>query len=184
MSSYLPHKNKELWEKNKELFKNEVKEFKELNNIFFKGKCDFFEKIDKDYKNEGNEFIKIYKNLQNLVLNIEKILEPEYDILEKETKGGMELTRKQVALIFLLSFFSIIDESQETERDCNNFGVHKVLESQYGTSFEFGRCFINYLTIVGKWLSENNPILNEKIVYIRDSIELDENIFKEEKKIA
>ena len=96
----------------------------------------------------------------------------------------MELTRKQVALIFLLSFFNIIDESQERERDSNNFRIHKVLESSYETSFEFGRCFLNYLTIIGKWLSENNPILDEKILYIRDSIEFNEKIFEQKKKIC
>ena len=40
------------------------------------------------------------------------------------------------------------------------------------------------MTIIGKWLSENNPILDEKIVYIRDSMELNEKIFEQEKKIC
>ena len=108
MSCYLPHYNKESWEKSKELFKNEIKEFKELNEIFFKGKCDFFKKIDEKYKKEGEDFVKIYKNLQNLVLDLEKILKPEYDFLEKKTNQHMELTRKQVALLFLLSFLVFI----------------------------------------------------------------------------
>ena len=184
MSCYLPHYNKDSWEKSKELFKNEIKEFKEFNEIFFKGKCDFFKKIDEKYKKEGEDFVKIYKNLQNLVLDLEKILKPEYDFLEKKTNQHMELTRKQVALLFLLSFFNIIDESQEKGRDSNNFGVHKVLESIHETSFEFGRCFLNYLTIIGTWLSKDNPILDEKIIYLRESLEINEEIFKEEKKIC
>ena len=185
MASYLPHNNKESWEKTKELFQKEIKELTELNDIFFKVKCNFFKKIDEKYKKEGEEFIKIYKNLQNLILDIDKILEKEYNILLKNAiHEKMELTRKQVALIFLLSFFNIIDVNQESEHNTNNFRVYNVLESTYDSSFEFGRCFLNYLTIIGKWLSENNSILDEKIVYIRDSIEFNEKIFEKEKKLC
>ena len=89
-------------------------------------------------------------------------------MLKKNTKDMRKFKRKEVALIFLLSFFNLIDMSQEKERDTNIFFVFNILLSLTKVKFEFGRCFLNYLTIIGKWLSENNPILEEEIKYIRD----------------
>ena len=181
---YLPHNNNVLWEEIKAKFKECPNNIKDLNKIFFKDKSPFFTEIDKKYKNEGEEFIKIYKNLQNLVLYLES-MPKEIPLLKTNTKGKKEFTRKEVALIFLLSFFNLIDIKQEKERQTNHFRVYKVLLSSNKTTFEFGRCFLNYLTIIGKWLSDNNPILDEKIKFIRDT--LDENNFskfKQETKLC
>ena len=180
--SYLPHSNKQLWEKAKISLTKEPKDIKDINNIFFKGKCDFFDKIDKYHKKEGEEFFKVYKNLQNLALDLENLFpEDNIPLLQKGTEDKYELTRKQIALLFLLSFFNLIDLTQEEKRETNSFSVFQVLLSSNGTTFEFGRCFLNYLTIIGKWLWENNKILDEKIRYYRskktlDTKNLDKNV--------
>ena len=168
-NSFLPHSNKDLWEKTKDKFKQSPKDIKELNDIFFKGKYLFFQEIDKKYKNEADEFLKVYNHLKDLILNLESIMPKEIPLLKTDTKDKRELTRKEVALIFLLSFFKLIDTNQEKERKTNHFCVYQVLSSSKGTMFEFGRCFLNYLTIIGNWLSNNNPILEEKIKFIRDT---------------
>lgn len=167
--AYLPHKNKDLWDKTKELFKITPNNITELNEIFFKGNCPFFEEIDKNYKKEGEDFLGVYKYLQKLALNLENILPVEITLLKKGSQGRNELTRKEVALIFLLSFFNLIDLSQEKDREISHFAVYEDLISLEYRNFEFGRCFLNYLTNIGKWLSKDDPILKEKIKYIRDS---------------
>ena len=168
---YLPHQSKDSLEKLKEAFSKKPKDLIELNTIFFKNKYEFFKEIDKNYKNEGEEFLKIYENLRNLALDIENIIPPEIKIMKKNTKQLEEkiLTRKQVALIFLLSFFNLIDISHEKKYEVNHFAVYEVLKTLDDTKFEFARCFLNYLTNIGRWLSNNNDVLNEKIIYIRDS---------------
>ena len=169
----LPHNNKEFWEKVKERLKIIPNNFKELNNIFFEGKCKFFDEIEKKHKEEGEEFFKVYQYLQNLALNLEKILPETIPILKKNTQDKIELTRKQVGLIFFLSFFELIDFLQEKGLKEHRFIVSQILFSLTQIKFEFGRCFLNYLTVIGKWLSENNIILDEKIKYIRDTNKLD-----------
>ena len=178
--SYLPHENKEYWNKKKELFNTPANTISDLNKIFFGGKAKSLDEIEKNYTKEGEEFMKYYKNLQILALNLENLLPEKIPILLKNTTEKKELTRKEVALIFLLSFFNIIDITQEEERETNFFRVYQVLYSTEKSKFEFARCFLNYLTVIGKWLSENNPILEEKIQYIRDTKEFNEEIFKEE----
>ena len=167
----LPHKDKESWEKTKEKLKDlEPKSITELNTIFFEGKIKFFDEIDKLYTQEGKEFINIFKYLRDLALDLENLMEEEIPLLEKDSfESEYKLTRKKVALLFFLSFLNLIDTKQYKERETNPFVVFQVLSSTYNTSFQFGRCFLNYLTIVGKWMEENNKILNEEIKYIRDS---------------
>ena len=126
----------------------------------------------------------MYNNLKNLALDLENILPIEIPLLKTGTTGKREFTRKEAALIFLLSFFNIIDVSQEKLRQSNNFRVYELLRNTYSSAFEFGRCFLNYLTIIGKWLSENNPILEEKISYIRDSKGFNEKYFEKETKLC
>jgi poly(ADP-ribose) glycohydrolase len=53
------------------------------------------------------------------------------------------------------------------------------LHERDGTNFQFGRCFLNYLTIIGKWLGENNPILEETIAYVRHNIKSRDYVDKE-----
>ena len=145
-------------------FSKTPKTFNELNEIFFNGKSKFFYKIEKNYPKEGEEFLKIYKNLQELVSNIDNILQIEYPLLKKFTKKNkIEMTRKEAALLFLLSFFKCL------ECKSNRFNVYYILLSNSGPAFQFGRCYLNYLTIIGKWLEEKNDILNEKLIYIRDN---------------
>ena len=167
----LPHKDKEFWEKTKEKLKGlEPKSIKELNTIFFDGKIKFFDEIDKLYNQDGKEFINIFKYLRDLALDLENLMEEEIPILEKDSfESEYNLTRKKVALVFFLSFFNLIDTKQFKERETNPFVVFEVLSSSNNTSFQFGLCFLNYLTIIGKWLAEDNKILNEEIKYIRDS---------------
>ena len=180
-NSYLPHSNKDLWEEAKKKFEISPKNIKELNSIFFKNNSPFFEEIDKKHKSEGENFLKYYEHLRKLALNLESIFpNPEISLLKKNTTGKKELTRKEVALIFLLSFFNLIDVNQEKERETNNFAVYQVLLSLYKIKFEFGRCFLNYLTIIGKWLSDDNPILKDKIKFIRNTIKPDIKNFKKE----
>ncbi len=145
-------------------FSKTPKTFNELNKIFFNGKSKFFSEIEKKYPKEGEEFLKIYKNLQELVSNIDNILQKEYHLLKKFTKKNkIEMTRKEAALLFLLSFFKCL------ECKSNRFNVYFILLSNSGPAFQFGRCYLNYLTIIGKWLEEKNEILNEKLIYIRDN---------------
>ena len=161
--AYIPHKNKDLQER----FSIIPNTFSDFNTIFFKGKSSFFEKIEKYHPEEGKEFLNIYKNLKELVLNMETILQKQYPFLKTNTKNKkIEITRKEAALLFLLSFFNCME--------CNSprFIVYNIIVSKYGIAFQFGRCFLSYLTTIGKWLEEkNDKILNEKIIYIRDNCE-------------
>ena len=65
--AYIPQLNNYL----RERFSKTPKTFSEFNYIFFDGKCRFFGEIETNYQKEGNEFLKIYKNLSELVLNME-----------------------------------------------------------------------------------------------------------------
>ena len=158
-------------------FQEKPKKFRDFNSIFFENKCYFFEKIEKEYPKEGEEFLNVYEYLQNLVLDIKNIIKEEIPLLktgEKEAK--VELTRKEVALIFLLSFFNWMIPNT------NRFKVYNIIYSKSKTKFQFGRCFLNYLTVIGKWLKEKNPILDEKITYIRNNID-EESISYSEKEV-
>ena len=95
---------------------------------------------------------------------------PKYiDILKSmENYHKIELTRKQTALLFLLSFFGMIEINNSMR--LNKFVVSQVLFAKNGTPFEFARCFLNYLTTIGQWLSQDNAILEEKITFCRISI--------------
>ena len=108
----LPHKDKNNWNKIFEkYFTKNIKNFSDLNVIFFDGKYPFFNEINKNYKKEGDEFVKVYKYLQKLILNLdEKILPYEIKILKTKENDKLELTRRQVAILFLLSFFKILNK--------------------------------------------------------------------------
>jgi hypothetical protein len=171
----LPHKDKNNWNKICEkYFKKNIKNFSDLNVIFFDGKYPFFNEINQNYKKEGDEFVKVYKYLQKLILNLdEKILPYEIKILKTKENDKLELTRRQVAILFLLSFFKIMNKELR-------FCVYNIISTtKKGVKFEFGRCFLNYLTNIGKWLSEKNPILDEKIKFIRISKNKEPNDYME-----
>ena len=171
----LPHKDKNNWNKICEkYFKKNIKNISDLNAIFFEGKYPFFNEINKNYKKEGDEFVKIYQYLQKLILDLdEKILPYEIKILKTKENDKLELTRRQVAILFLLSFFKIMNKDLR-------FCVYNIISTtKKGIKFEFGRCFLNYLTNIGKWLSEENPILEEKIKFIRISKNKEPNDYNE-----
>ena len=166
--AYLPHKNIQSIQWIKSKFQNIPKDIKDFNNIFFGRQRPFFQYVSKE---EANHFLKYYKYLQKLVLQIEQIFpENELSLLKTKQKFTKHvLNRKQVALIFLLSFFNCI---KLNNNNCNIFMVSNVLFCSSYHQFEFARCFLNYLTQIGKWLSEGNSILEEKITYVRDNIDI------------
>ena len=138
-----------------------------MKHSFFKGKCKFFQKIESKYPKEGEEFLNIYKNFQELVTNMESNLQKEYPLLRTSTKNNkIELKRKEAALLFFLSFFNCIQGNSK------RFNVYYILLSNNEVAAQFGRCFLNYLTVIGKWLEEKkDEILDEKIIYVRDNLE-------------
>ena len=171
MTAVLPHKDENVYKKMQQLFSKPANYLNDINDIFFNGRCALFKLIEKYCPEEGNEFIKIYKYLQKLALNIKEIL-PETEIPYLKTsdkKKYLSLTRKQVALIFLLCFFNLIEDSGKNK---NDFNFYYILSYYEDIAFQFGRCFLNYLTVIGKWLEQGKEdILNEQILYIRDNID-------------
>ena len=80
----------------------------DLNTNFYEGKSNFFKEIEKSFPEDGNEFLKVYNNNRSLVLDINNIFENnEINILKGNITDKIILTRKQVALIFILGFFNI-----------------------------------------------------------------------------
>ena len=167
--SYFPHKFSDIWESIKALFNTEIKTILDINLTFYKGNSKFFKEIEDSYSEEGVEFLKVYNNLRDLVLNIETIFQPEIIILQTSTTDKIILTRKQVALIFILGFFEIFERGQGKLNTNERFSFYNILASNRGADFSKGRCFLNYLTVIGKWLEEKNPILEEKVAYIREN---------------
>ena len=167
--SYFPHKFSDIWESIKALFNTEIKTILDINLTFYKGNSKFFKEIEDSYPEEGIEFLKVYNNLRDLVLNIETIFQPEINILQIGTTDKIILTRKQVALIFILGFFEIFERGQGKLNTNERFSFYNILSSSRGADFSKGRCFLNYLTVIGKWIEEKNPILEEKVAYIREN---------------
>ena len=168
--SYLPNKFEDIWQKTKELFNKEIKTISDLNTTFYKGDSDFFTEIEKSFPEDGNEFLKVYNNIRSLVLDINNIFEKdEFNLLISNTTDKIILTRKQVALIFILGFFDIF--SIDIEKMCVNLRFHFgfITSSKGGANFAKGRSFLNYMTTIGKWLEEKNKILEEKVTYIRET---------------
>ena len=166
----LPHSNPVVLQNIINSFSVPIIDMNQLNLIFFGNKCCFFPLIQQYYPLEAFEFLKVYPYLQQLALNINYILPTEIPLLQQMETNKNELTRKQVALIFMLSFFGLMPPRTNTK--LNIFNVSSVLFAKSGTKFEFGRCFLNYLTTIGKWLLQNNPILNEKIIYLRECVNI------------
>ena len=147
-------------------FDSPINNISDIKKVFFNNKCFFFTKIEQKYQKEGEDFIKIFAHLKKLVFDINNLF-PKKGIETLKTCDNkfIELNRKQVALIFLLSFFDLIDVKSTDNK--NYFIVSNILFTKYENTFQFGRCFLNYLTVIGRWLAENNPILEEKIVFGR-----------------
>ena len=165
----------------------QIKNIHDINRLFFRNSSPFFSYIAKYYKKEGEEFIKVFPFLLNLVSGMDKIFNNNKIVkmnkipkLKTGDNGGFDLTRKQVALIFFLSFLNLIDV--KNDYNMNTFKVSDLLFLNYNSAIQFGRCFLNYLTVIGKWIEQNNTILEEKIIYKRENkphlnyLESDENI--------
>ena len=147
-------------------FDSPINNISDIKKVFFNNKCFFFTKIEQKYQKEGEDFIKIFAHLKKLVFDINNLFPKKgIDTLKTCDNKFIELNRKQVALIFLLSFFDLIDVKSTDNK--NYFIVSNILFTKYENTFQFGRCFLNYLTVIGRWLAENNPILEEKIVFGR-----------------
>ena len=164
---------------NIEYFSKKIEDINEFKNFIFIRKKIFFNSLQKKFPKEFEDFFKVFENLRQLIADCKTILPiDKLHILRKGIeKGKIELKRKEAALIFALSFFSCI--KLKRRYDTNDFCVSYLLDEKKGTNFQFGRCFLNYLTIIGKWLGENNPILEETITYVRHNIKSRDYVDKE-----
>ena len=173
----MPHVNGQYYANINRKFSLQVENMNNLNYIFFANQCPFFPIMGQFYPNEAFEFIKHYDYLRKLALNINNILPDSFPLLKTSDRfNHLELTRRQAALLFFLSFFGCLPEN--TNSNLNSFYISKVLYSQNGPQFEFARAFLNYLTVIGKWIKENNIILEEKIIYMRQSVNKEVNNFE------
>ena len=160
--------------------KNEFKNINDINKVFYSNKCNFFNIIDKRYPKEGEEFIKVFDYLKNsLVLKIDELFKEKYiPILKTGENSENIFTRKQVALLFLLSFLDVL--FVEERKNMNYFSVGYLLIKKHEVAVQFGRSFLNYLTVIGKWISENNPILEEQIIFKRNNINSMEYLYNQD----
>lgn len=166
---FLPHTNQIFFQNIASSFTKAVFSMNCLNRIFFNNMCPFFPLMQQYFPQESFDFLSVYNELAKLVLNMGNVLPQSIQILKKFTAlSKIELTRKQVALLFCLSFFGVLPVN--TSNLLNKFTVSQVLYANSGPQFQFGRCFLNYLKTIGYWLKENNPILDEKVIYIRENI--------------
>ena len=168
--SFLPNKIDNIWEKTQKMFCIEAKSIQDLNNIFYHGNSNLLNKIEKSFPEDGIQFLKVYNNIRELILDINNIFpNGESKLLKSNTTNKIILTRKQVALIFILGFFNIFDLGMSKMNINSRYDFYKILNSYKDPNLSKGRSFINYMTIIGKWLGENNPILNEQITYLREN---------------
>ena len=168
--SLLPNKIDIIWEKTQKMFCAEVKSIQDLNNVFYKGNSNLFKEIEKSFPEDGIQFLNIYDNICKLVLDLDNIFpKGEIEILKSNTTNKIILTRKQVALIFILGFFNIFNLGMNKMNINSRYDFSNILYSKNDPNLSKGRSFINYMTIIGKWLGEKNPILNEYITYLREN---------------
>ena len=160
--------------------KNEFKNINDINKVFYSNRCNFFNIIDKRYPKEGEEFIKVFDYLKNsLVLKIDELFKEKYiPILKTGENSENIFTRKQVALLFLLSFLDVL--FVEARKNMNYFNIGYLLIKKHEVAVQFGRSFLNYLTVIGKWISENNPILEEQIIFKRNNINSMEYLYNQD----
>ena len=183
--SYLPNKFPEIWENTKKMFNIEIKSMNELNNLFYRGKAKFFEELEKSFPEDGKKFLKVYNNISKLILDMDNFFpNGEIEILKTSTTNKIILTRLQVALLFILGFFDIFQPYIKIMNINREYDFEPVFDPNYGPSFAKGRSFINYMTVIGKWLEENNPILNEKITYLRENKQVDIKNFENIQKLC
>ena len=182
--SYFPHKFPEIWKRTQELFSTDIKTISDINTTFYEGKSNFFKEIEKTYPEQGNEFIKVFGNIRNLVLDSEKILKDEIKILSTKTTDKIILNRKQVALIFILGFFDIFNLDMKLMQVDFRYSFYDILKSNRGSDLSKARSFLNYLIVIGRWLEENNPLLEENVTFIRENKKCDLNFFDSNQKFC
>ena len=175
--SYFPHKFPDLWKITQEKFNTDIKTISDINTTFYEGKSNFFKEIEKTYPEQGNEFIKVFGNIRNLVLDSEKILKDEIKILSTKTTDKIILNRKQVALIFILGFFDIFNLDMKLMQVYVRYSFYDILKSNRGSDLSKARSFLNYLIVIGRWLEEKNPLLEENVTFIRENKKCDFNDF-------
>lgn len=165
----LPHSNKNYWEKVKNILSQKITSSVELDSLYSEG-CLFFQYLEKSYNQEFKKFLSVLPYLKQYAIDSENFLPPEIDVMaENDNDAKLVLTRGQAACLFFFSFLGLMP--LKTSRKFNFFNVKNIIEN-YRTNYEFGRCFVNYLTNIGNWLENKNPynILGEKITYYRNSI--------------
>jgi len=152
-------------------FSTKITDLDQFRELYFIKKYPFYSILEKKNPEEFQKFFDIYENLRTFILNYKNMVPiKNLSLLETKTiKRKVELKRKEVALIFILSFFDLINIEQNIKN--NSFIFSPILSSKDGAKFHFGRCFLNYLINIGKWLGENNKILDETIIYARQNIE-------------
>ena len=183
--SYLPNKFPQIWAITQEMFKKEIKSIQQLNNVFYQGKSNFLKIIEVYFPEDGIKFLKVYNNICKLVLDMNNIFPSgEIEILKTNTTNKIILTRKEVALIFILGFFDIFQLQMEIMNINRRYDFYPVLISTNGPSFAKGRSFLNYMTVIGKWLEEKNPILDERITYLRENKDFNIKNFENLKKLC
>ena len=163
---YLPNKNPKYLDEILKKFSYNFKSLNDISKIFFRRACPFFRYVSENYQKEEKEFINVFPQFKNLVNSIEDFFPTKgVDLLKTKKDGHYSMNRKQVALIFLLSFLNLIQVKESNKK--NYFDVCSVLFMRHPTAYNFGLCFLNYLTVIGKWLETDNEILNQEIIYKR-----------------
>ena len=182
---YFPYKFPEIWNKVEKMFKSEIKSIQDLNNVFFQGKSNFFKQLEISFPEDGQKFLKVFNNISKLVLYLKNIFpNEEFEILKSKTTDKVILKRRDVALIFILGFFDIFAIDIEKTNIQIRYTFFEILNSTDGPCFNKGRCFLNYMTVIGNWLEEDNPKLNEMVTYIRENIKINQQNFDNIKKLC
>ena len=133
----------------------------------------FFTAAQEEYSEEVSAFLGVYPEVCALMLSAKETFDSKrVPLLQTRTCGTTQLTRKQAACLVALSFFGDYAVGGETY---NIFSVRHVLAIPGGDHvLSIGVCYMNYLTNIGNWLKsapECDDILNEKVTYMRHSIE-------------
>jgi len=152
-------------------FREKITDFEKFKELYFIKKYPFYSLLEEKNPEDFQKFFDVYEYLRTFIMNYKEMVPiKNLSLLEtKIIKGKVELKRKEVALIFMLSFFDLINIEENVLS--NSFIFSSILSSKIGAKFQFGRCFLNYLITIGKWLGEKNKILEEKITYVRQNIE-------------
>ena len=152
-------------------FSEKITDLEKFKELYFIKKYPFYSSLETNYPEEFQKFFDVYENLRIFIMNYKEMVPiKNLSLLETKTlKGKVELKRKELALIFMLSFFDLMDIKENILN--NRFDFSPILSSKIGVKFQFGRCFLNYLITIGKWLGEKNKILDQKIIYVRQNIE-------------